>query len=226
MGKKIVTIMICLLSLIIFLLASETFGQSSRKVLMIPREGYSSDMDRMIKMEVGEMKRVLKEAGIDVVIATTSGQAILGPTQFIYEVTKLSEINLKDYVGIILPCMSVGIFPGPPVSAEAVSAVKKALADGKPVAAANGSVIVLAEAGALKGKKYSFFIDPFNTESLTRWAVKEDHRFDGAIYSGRGVVQDGKIITCGSNPYIEYNHAVPSGTVELTQKFIEAMGSR
>ena len=112
------------------------------------------------------------------------------------------------------------------MSPEAVSAVKKALAEGKPIAAASGSAIVLAEAGVLKGKKYSFFIDPFDPPSLERWAVKADYRFDGAIYSGRGVVQDGNIITCGSNPYIESNYAVPRGTVELTQKLVAAIGPK
>ena len=106
---------------------TEAFGQSGRKVLMIPREGYSTDLDLMIKMEVGVMTILLKGAGFEVDIATTSGQPILGPTQKIEKVMRLSEVNLDNYVGVIMPCMAVGTFPGPPVSPEAVAIVKKAL---------------------------------------------------------------------------------------------------
>ena len=48
--------------------------------------------------------------------------------------------------------MAVGGFPGPPVSSEVIAIVKKALAEGKPVAASTFSGIILAEAGVLKGK--------------------------------------------------------------------------
>lgn len=173
---------------------TEAFGQSGRKVLMVPREGYSADLDLMIKMEVGVMTILLKNAGFEVDIATTSGQPILGPTQKIEKVLRLSEINLNDYVGIIMPCMAVGMFPGPPVSPEAVAVVKKVLADGKPVAAAANSSIILAEAGVLKGKKYAFLVDPLKT---TETRKSTDPRFVDAIYGGPGVVQDGKIITSG-----------------------------
>src|SRR4030042_491389 len=105
----------------------------------------------MIKMEVGVMTVLLKNAGFEMDIATTSGQPILGPTQKIEKVLRLSEINLDNYVGVIMPCMAVGMFPGPPVSPQAVAVVKKALSDGKPVAAAANSSIILAEAGVLKG---------------------------------------------------------------------------
>ena len=181
---------------------TEAFGQSGRKVLMITREGYSTDLDLMIKMEVGVMNILLKRAGFEVDIASTSGQPILGPTQKIEKVSRLSEINLDDYVGVIMPCMAVGMFPGPPVSPEAVAIVKKALADGKPVAAAANSSIILAEAGVLKGKKYAFTTDPLKTTETWK---RTDPRFEGAIYSGPGVVQDGKIITSGSLPYFRKN---------------------
>jgi putative intracellular protease/amidase len=202
---------------------TEAFGQSSRKVLMVPREGYSTDLDLMIKMEVGVMTILLKNAGFEVDIATTSGQPILGPTQKIEKVMRLSEINLDNYVGVIMPCMAVGMFPGPPVSPQAVAVVKKALSDGKPVAAAANSSIILAEAGVLKGKKYAFLVDPLKT---TETRKRTDSRFVDAIYSGPGVIQDGKIITSGVCPNLERVYAMQNGTVELTQKFIAAMGSK
>ena len=196
---------------------TEAFGQSSRKVLVVPREGYSTDLDLVIKMEVGVMTILLKNAGFEVDIATTSGQPILGPTQKIEKVMRLSEINLDNYVGVIMPCMAVGMFPGPPVSPQAVAVVKKALSDGKPVAAAANSSIILAEAGVLKGKKYAFLVDPLKTTETRKIT---DPRFVDAIYSGPGVVQDGKIITSGVCPNLERVYAMQNGTIELTQKFI------
>ncbi|HYA88686.1 MAG TPA: DJ-1/PfpI family protein [Nitrospirota bacterium] len=197
--------------------STESFGQNSHKVLMVLREGYSTDLDLAIKMEVGVMTKILKDAGFEVDIATTSGQTILGPNQKIENVLRLSEINLDNYVGVIMPCMGVGMFPGPPVSPEAVAVVKKTLASGKPVAAAANATIVLADAGVLKGKKYAYYEDPLQT-SKTR--TRTDTRFKDAIYSGPGVVQDGKIITSGVCPVLESRYGMQSGTVELTKKFI------
>ena len=202
---------------------TEAFGQSGRKVLMVPREGYSTDLDLMIKMEVGVMTILLKRAGFEVDIATTSGQPILGSTEKIEKVLRLSEINLDNYVGVIMPCMAVGWFPGPPVSPEAVVVVKKALTDGKPVAAAANSSIILAEAGVLKGKKYAFLVDPLKTPETRK---RTDPRFIDAIYSGPGVVQDGKIITSGVCPNLERVYAMENGTIKLTQTFIAAIGSK
>jgi putative intracellular protease/amidase len=206
-----------------FLEPTMAFGQASSKVLMVPREGYSIDLDLSIKMEVGVMTTLIKNAGFGVDIATTSGQAILGSTQKIEKVSRLSEINLDNYVGVIMPCMAVGMFPGPPVSPEAVAVVKKALSDGKPVAAAAGSSIILAEAGLLKGKKYAYIADPLKT---TQTRTITDPRFADAIYSGPGVVQDGKIITSGVCPNLERTYTMQNGTVELTQKFIAAVGPK
>ena len=201
----------------------EALGQSARKVLMIPREGYSQDADLMIKMEVGVMTVLLKNAGFEVDIATTSGYPCIGPTQKIEKILRLSQVNLNDYAGIIMPCMAVGMFPGPPVAPLTMEAAKKCLADGKPVAAAANSSIILAEAGLLKGKKYAFATDPLKVTE--RWKTT-DPRFAGGIYSGPGVVQDGKIITSGACPQLEKVLGLQNGTVELTQKFIAAIGPK
>jgi putative intracellular protease/amidase len=219
---SIFAIMVILAGIISF--SSQAFGQSGPKVLMIPREGYSSDLDLMIKMEIGVMTLLLKRAGFEVDIATTSGFPILGTTQKIEKVARLSEIKLDDYAGVIMPCMAVGMFPGPPVSPEAVAVVKKALSDRKPVAAAANSSIILAEAGVLKGKKYAFATDPLNPGK--EWPKRTDQRFEGAIYSGPGVVQDGKIITSGICPNIQRVLGMQDGTIELSQKLIAAIGHK
>jgi putative intracellular protease/amidase len=221
--KKIILFAMTILLVGIIFGSSQALAQGSSKVLMIAREGYSSDLDLMIKMEVGVMTLLLKKAGFEVDIASTSGQPILGPTQKIEKVARLSETKLDNYVGVIMPCMAVGMFPGPPVSQEAVAVVKRALSDGKPVAAAANSSIILAEAGVLQGKKFAFVTDPLNPEP--GWPRK-DQRFQGAIYSGPGVVQDGKIITSGVCPNIQKTTGKQEGTIELTQKFITAISSK
>jgi putative intracellular protease/amidase len=204
--------------------APPAHGQSASKVLMIVREGYSSDLDLAIKMEVGVMETVLKSAGYGVELASTSGQPILGPTQKIEKVSHLSDIKLSDYAGVIMPCMGVGMFPGPPVSPEAVAAVKKVLDDGKPVAAAANASTVLAEAGVLKGKKFAYVTDPLNLGP--QWEGRTDKRFEGALYSGPGIVQDGKILTSGVCPILEKVLGLQNGTVELTNKFVAALGAK
>jgi putative intracellular protease/amidase len=227
----------------LFTVPTEAFGQSARKVLMVPREGYSSDLDLMIKMEVGVMIYHLRRAGFGVDIATTSGFPILGSTQKIEKVMRLADINLDNYAGIIMPCMAVGAFPGPPVSQEAIVLVKKALSEGKPVAASTFSVIILAEAGVLKGKKYASGRDPLKPAPaaaqaaapaaarltgaiIPDWPIMAatDPRFAGAIYSGAGVVQDGKIITSGACPFMQEAWGAEDKTLELTKTFIKAIG--
>jgi len=202
---------------------TETFGQSGHKVLMIIREGYPWDLDLTLKMEVGVMNILLKKAGFQVDIATDSVQPIRGTTEKIEKVMRLSEIKLDDYVGIIMPCMAVGWYPGPPVSSQAIAIVKKALADGKPVAAAAAASILLAEADLLKGKKYAYFRDPLKTDE--NWKLT-DPRYKGGIYSGDGVVQDGKIITSGVCPVQEMVLGKQNDTVKLTQTFIAAIGPK
>ena len=153
-------------------------------------------------------------------VATFSGHPIAGPTAKIEKVMKLSEIKLDDYVGLIMPCMSIGNVP---VAPEAVAVVKKVLADGKPVAAPMTSVGMLAEAGLLKGKKYSLIYDPLKTTATRK---SPDPRFVDAIYSGSGVVQDGKIITAGGCPLAERALGLQNRTFELTQTFIAAIGGK
>ncbi len=116
-----------------------------------------------------------------------------------------------------MPCMGVGGIPGPPVAPETVAIVKQAIAEGKPVAAQFGSVIILAQAGVLKGKKYATVSNPLKTTPRRSFI---DHRFDGAIHSGFGVVQDGNIITSGICPLLERAYGFPDGTTELARKFI------
>lgn len=196
-------------------------AQGGSQVLLIPREGGSGYIELMLAKEVGVMTDMLQKAGFKVVVANVSGQPIEGILNKLKPDLKLSEVKVDDYAGFILPCMSVGLFPGPPVSPAAVSIVKQAIAKGKPVAAQTGSVIILAEAGALKGKRYAFVDDPLNQPPPYK-----DSRFEGAIYNGPGVVQDGMIITSGICPTMEGNSGIRDGTPELTQVFIAKLSRK
>jgi len=199
-------------------LQSQVYGQSERKVLMFLREGVSADLDFMLKMEVGVMTKLLKEAGFQVDVATESGQPIAGETEKIEKVMKLSEIKLDDYKGVIIPCLNIMRVE---VAPETLAVVKKAHADGKPVAAPMSSIAVLVNAGLLKGKKYAWIADPLKTTARRK---EPDLRFADAIYSGQGVVQDDKIITSGGCPATQRWLGVQDRTVELTQTFIAAIG--
>ena len=72
---------------------------------------------------------------------------------------------------------------------------------GKPLAAQHRAVVLLAEAGVLKGKKYSY---------------ERDLKLDDAIYGGQDVVEDGNIITATFCPY----YRSKDQTVELTKALI------
>lgn len=214
-----------ILSLIVYFspIQSQAFAQDSKKVLIIPREGYSNDLDLMISKELNVMLAMLKEAGYQTVIATTSGVSIISPATTIKPDLILSEVKIEDYAGVIMPCMAVGMYPGPPVSSETVSIVKQALTAGKPVAAATGSAIILAEAGLLKGKEYAYNGNPLEVSGRR---TRTDSRFVGGIYKGDGVVQDGNIITSGVCPSTSKRFNLPDRTVDITNAFIASLSRK
>jgi putative intracellular protease/amidase len=200
---------------------------SSEKILLIPREGSSQNLDLAISKEIGTITKVLTSAGFTVDIATASGAPLIGRTHRIDNVKRLTEVNVGEYAGVILPCMAVGHFPGPPVAPELVAVVKKALAENKPVAANLGSVNVLAEAGVLKGKKYSYLRDPLKPDAESG---DTDARFADAAYVSPGLTQDGLIITCGVCPIADkvyYWGTDPFGTpVGLTEMFVQSISAK
>ena len=219
--KTILSVVAILLSLV--MISATALAQSTSRVLLIPREaeGYSG-LDTMLIREVGVMTDLLQRAGFKVVIATTPGQPIEGFVKRLKPDLKLSQVKVEDYSGVILACMAVGFFPGPPVSPAAVSVVRQAVEKGKPVAANAGAVYILAEAGVLKGKHYSFPQDAFNPCP----PYKKDLRFEGAIYSGHGVIRDGNIITSASCARQEDQTGLRDCTPELTRVFIAKLGRK
>jgi len=200
--------------------SSQAFGQSGSKVLMIIREGRLEDPDLSIRMEVGTMMVLLKKAGFGVDVTSVSGKDVSGHSQKIEKLLRLSEVKLDDYVGVIIPCMGGedGI-----ASPKMATTIKDVVAKGKPIAASTGAVALLAKAGVLKGRKFACMRGPSDPLFKGYFDMTD---FEGAIYSGTGVVQDGKIITGGGCPVSEAYYGAQNRTFELTQTFIAAIGSK
>jgi len=207
--------MIVLATILIVVMSSALAkAADAPKVLLIMPDGLPEYIDIMLTREVGVMKSMLENAGFKVVAATTDGLPIKAKTVTFTPDLKLSNVKIDDYVGVIIACMGAGeATPKPP---EAVLIVKQAIIQGKPVAASHSSVIILAEAGGLVGKRYAFRID----------AQPRYLRVPGAIYSGMEVVQDGNIITCGLCPQVSIGQVGTDCTAGLTQAFITTLTTR
>jgi putative intracellular protease/amidase len=178
-------------------------GAQGRQVLLIAREG-SVDPVQMVTKELAVMKDLMEKSGLTVVISTSTGQELSSTGGSIKPNFKLSEIDPSEYQGVIIPCMAGG-YPGH-IPSEALKIVKFIFSKGLPVAAQDGAVCILGDAGILKGKKYALH--------------KQILFIRDGIYSGRGVVVDGNVITSGICPYFASAES-PDGTTMLTEKFIE-----
>jgi protease I len=190
-----------------------TYAQNTPKALFFLRDPKGvTDLEYMLKKEVGVMKDLVEKAGFKVVVATLDGSSMSAGSTTITANLKLADVNVADYAGFMLPCLSVPSYPAPPaISPEAIALVKDAVAAGKPVAAQTGSVWTLAKAGLLKGKKYAY-------------AMEEKHElFAGATFAETGVVRDGLILTSGNCPFMALKMKVKDGTEELALAFIEAL---
>jgi putative intracellular protease/amidase len=170
------------------------------------------DLEYMLIHEVGKMKQVLKQAGFEVTTATISGEVLKTDSVTIKPDLKLSEVNLDNYAGFIIPCMAVG---DTVVTSEEINFVKKVVNEGKPLAAQLGGVFILAKAGILNGKKYALIDDASMSPT-----------FKNGIYSGRGVLKDGIIITSGVCPDMARERGYQDGTEMLTQTLIEAIKAK
>jgi putative intracellular protease/amidase len=200
---------------LILVVGFSLYGSGNKeKVLLYIRHGPPIFDTDFLSDEVGPMISMLKHAGFKVVIASASGEPIEGKSRKLEPDLQLSDVRVDDYVGVIMPCCCKGTPAGGwQTSPEEISLVKEALSMGKPVAAQDVSIVLLAEAGVLVGRKYALYID--KTGQLAS--------FDGAVYSGDGVVRDGKIITSAYCPFKAHVYKEQDGTPELTKLFIEAI---
>lgn len=203
-----------LLFSIIFICSILTTSAKTHKVLLFIRDG-SPKLEFMLTNEVGPMKELLEKSGYKVTIATISGETIQAGSVTIKPETKLSLVNTKDYEGFIFPCMAASDSINP----LAVEFVKKITEKGKPMAAQLGSVLILAKAGALKGKKFAF------TDGKS-WNTKMYPEFEVSNFSGTGVVKDKNVITSGTCPWMAKISGEKDCTNELTQGFIAMLNEK
>ncbi|MGA2263472.1 MAG: DJ-1/PfpI family protein [Acidobacteriota bacterium] len=137
-------------------LSSFAIAQQKHKVLLIAREAPKyADLDLMIDKEVAVMRNLLSQAGFEVVVASVSGQPLVGSSKTLTPDLKLGEVKTADYVGFIIPCLVVDS----ELPADFAASLKTAMGNGKPVAAQSCAVGALAKAGFLSGKKYAFIRD-------------------------------------------------------------------
>jgi putative intracellular protease/amidase len=202
-------IFLLLLSVTLFI----SCGTDTPKVLLFITDG-SRDLELMLTKEVVVMKELLEQSNFEVVITTLSGKTISVNSIVIEPDLKLNDVVIAEYSGFIFPCMALPWEKIHNLEPEVVAFVKKISIEDKPMAAQTLSVADFAKAGVLVDKKYAFTIEP---------DVNEYPDFKGGIYSGEGVVQDGKIITSGTCPWKTREYEKPDGTRELTQLFVNAI---
>ena len=193
----LVLVCLCLTSLL-------SFGQG--KVLIIVREA-SMDMNYAISHEVNPMIKMLADAGYQAEVATETGTALGTGTSVLKPNTKLSDVDVDQYVGLIIPCaVNAEPFSAPNFSMEIA---KKMYAKGLPIAAQQSGVEVFARAGLLDGKRYA---------SAEVTAPK-------GTWVSKGVVQDGQIITSTNCPWYARMSGGKDDTAELMTRYIEMLRS-
>lgn len=125
----------------------------------------------------------LKEAGIEVVVASLNRKAITGKHGYEVSVDKtLDEINPDDYAILILPGgKAPGVVRKEPMALEIA---RSFFARSKPIAAICHGPQILISAGLLKGKHTTCYI-----------SVADELKEAGALYEDREVVVDANLIT-------------------------------
>ncbi len=199
-----------LYGLFVLLIVLVSCTQNAPKVLLFVRDG-SPHLGYMLNKEVGTMKEILEQSGFKVTIATISGEVLKTDSISVTPHIKLGNVNIADYAGFILPCMA-----SDSTHSETVSFIKEVVKQGKPIAAQLGSVVTLARAGVLQGKKFAFPEGKDINASMYP-------EFNGSIYSGKGVIQDGLIITSGICPWMAKMPGYQDGTDELTRALINTI---
>jgi putative intracellular protease/amidase len=202
-------------------------AETGDKVLIIIKERYGSADTQFLKTEEAIlMKQTLEEVGFMIHIASASGRKFWRRRvtneagEWIEKVDfesdyKLGDVNVDNYSGFMITCSALGVnisidrkrvlaFGETYSKPEEVAIAKKIVDSGKPIAAQGKGVVILAEAGVLKGKKYSYM---------------RDLQLDDAIYGGQDVVKDRNIIT---STFCSY-YPSKDQTVELTEALIDAI---
>ncbi len=148
-----------------------------KAVLIIPSQNFRDD-------ELVETKRALDMAGVETVLASTKRGIIKGMLgNMVESKVLLSGLRVDDYDAIIF----IG---GPGVEEYFDSAVAKNIARDaagkrKIVAAISAAPTILANAGALTGRRATAFL-----------SERENLQQGGAVFTGAPIERDAHIITC------------------------------
>jgi len=139
-------------------------------------------------VEYFQPKEILERAGAEVITASNKKGTAIGADGGDTEVQLLvSEVNPEEFDAIL--------FIGGPGALDALDnedsykLLREASEKRKLIGAICISPVILAKAGILKGKKATVWSAPFDKSSQK--TLEEN----GAIYEGKSVVIDGKIVT-------------------------------
>jgi protease I len=125
----------------------------------------------------------LKEAGVDVAVASLSRRAIVGKHRYNVAVdTTLDEVNADDYGILILPGGAApAVVRKEP---KALEIARNFFARNKPVAAICHGPQILVSAGLLRGRRATCYT-----------SVADELKQAGALYEDREVVVDANLVT-------------------------------
>jgi putative intracellular protease/amidase len=189
------------------------FAQGNgKRVLFVPRGARASDY--MIEKEAFVIINGMKDAGFTVEVATLSGTDIEGTKLKVNADLKISDVDVSKYDAIVLACMAQGPIGSWHSSEDERNLVRAAASKGILIAAQSSSIITLAEAGLLDGKKYGYYKNKSTYSALQK-----------AEYAGVGVFRDGQIITSSSCPQVpvEINAKMKDLTVDYVQAITQAL---
>jgi protease I len=147
------------------------------KILMIATDGYEDS-------ELLEPRRILKERGAEVTLASLERGEIKGDKEASVEVDRtIGEVDAADFDALVLPGGTKN--PDKLRMDERVVATIRAFAEaGKPVAAICHGPWLLVEADVVRGR------------TVTGWpSIRTDLRNAGATVIDQEVVIDGNIVT-------------------------------
>lgn len=213
-GNTMLNRLTLVLLVLLLTLPISSMGQNHKILLFVPEENPEYLVtDIMLKKEAGAMISILEDAGYMVDIATVSGNLVVaGKTSFRPDYN-ISEINVNNYVGLILP--SIRTCHREPISAEAAKVIRQFAEQNKPIAAQAYGIEWLGEAGILSGRKFSFVSSSVNSIRL------KNKLKGGILVDKRPIVKDGNIITSGVCPDISRRFNLPDGTTQLMRKLIK-----
>ena len=189
------------------LFAGSAAAQPAGKVLLVIRDTSAPEPmagDVPVMGEAGVMKDTLQRAGYQVDIASPTGEPWGTPGHMLKVDGKLKDVKAADYQAIVIPCLAIDSTALDP---DLDRVIKAAVKQGMVIAAQNGGVAMLDEAGVLAGKTFAISDEAAKT-------IKTGTR------SGTGVVKDGRIITSGICPTMA---KLMKGAVDGTPKLMETL---